>query len=169
MTIKDNALRIMLFVYIFSGMMVVVDTQIAGPMGIQLQTFDGQPAGPMIHAIHQEMAMNAETIRMLEETGQMDFANSLEAGAKSLELGLAMSGEMVKFLTGWYAFDIMRIFGVPWEVISIITGVYCILVARALIGYMPAIAAAVRALVSLGRGVGSAASAVGGAVGGIRP
>ena len=66
-------------------------------------------------------------------------------------------------LLGLYVFDILTLFGIPREAVALITSVYVILLARALIGYMPAIAAAVRALTDVGRAVGSVAGPAAGA------
>lgn len=159
---KDNALRIILFVYILSGMLVVVDTQIAGPLGVELQTFDGQPAGPQIYAISQRMAEHDLAGRLAEASGELDAGSQLDRAVRSLELGMDMTVEMLKLMAGLYAFDVLTIFGVPSEVTAIIIFVYAVLVGRAIIGYMPAIAAGVQALVAVGR-------AVFGAVGYLRP
>lgn len=165
---KDNALRIMLFLYILSGCLVVVESTIAAPAGIQLVDVNGQPVGPQLGHIwgqmqEHELAMQAAAL------ANSTSIDPIQDAARSLELGLAMTVGLLKLLGGVYAFEVLGIFGVPWELTAVIQGAYVILLARALIGYMPAIAAAIRALVSLGRGAGSAASAVTGAVGGLRP
>ena len=160
---KDNALRIMLFLYIMSGCLAAGDVLIAAPLGIQLQAPDGTPAGPQISTVWAKMSAHDLEGRMLEATGQMDAGTILERAAASLSLGVNMTVELFKLMAGLYAFDILTIFGVPHEITAVITSAYLILVARALIGYMPAIAAAVQALVSVGRAVGSVAGPAAGA------
>ena len=159
---KDNALRIMLFIYCLSGSLAAVDVLIAGPLGIQITTFDGEPAGPQIYAISQRMAEHDLAGRLAEASGQLDAGSQLDRAVRSLELGLDMMVEMLKLMSGLYAFEVLAIFGIPDEITAIIIFVYAVLVGRAIIGYMPAIASGVQALVSAGR-------AVFGAVGSLRP
>lgn len=159
---KDNALRIMLFIYCLSGSLVAVDVLIAGPLGIQIMTFDGEPAGPQIYAIAQRMAEHDMTGHLAEASGELDAGSQIDRATKSLELGMDMTVEMLKLLTGLYAFDVLTVFGIPYEITVIIIFVYAVLVCRAIIGYMPAIASGVHALVAAGR-------AVFGAIGSLRP
>ena len=154
---KDNALRIILFVYILSGTLAAMDSLIAAPLGIPFTDMHGNPAGPQISTVWAKMSAHDMEGRMLEAAGQMDAGTILERAAASLSLGVDMTVELFKLMAGLYAFDILTIFGVPHEITAIIVSAYVILVARALIGYMPAIAAAVQALVSVGRAVGSVA------------
>ena len=69
---------------------------------------------------------------------------------------------------GW---ELLSLFGVPNEITWVIQGAYSILLARAIIGYLPAISGTIHALTSLGRAgagvAGAAGGAVGGAVGGL--
>ena len=154
----DNALRIILFLYIVSGCMAAGDVLIAAPMGIQLQTLTGEPAGPQLSHIMQRMEDNDMAARLAEAAGEVDVGTQMERAIVSIELGLDMAVEMFKMLAGLYAFDILTIFGVPHEITAIIVSVYVILVGRALLGYMPAISSGVRALTDAGRTVGSAIS-----------
>ena len=148
---KDNALRVILFIYILSGCLVAIDLTINQQFGLQWTTPTGEPAGPLIRDISERMANHDQIIQQLEAAGQMDFGNAIDAGIKSLELGLAMSGEMLKLMAGIYAFDILTIFGVPWEFTAVIQGAYVILLAHSVISYLPHIASAVQALASTAR------------------
>lgn len=160
---KDNALSIMLFMYCVSGGLVIVDTLLAAPMGIDLADADGNPIGPQIRAIHERMHTHDMEYAMLEAAGAMDVGSHMERAVAGVELGVAMSVEMFKMLLGLYVFDILILLGIPREAVALITSVYVILLARALLGYMPAIAAAVQALVVAGRAVGSVAGPAAGA------
>ena len=153
---KDNALRIMLFLYILSGCMAAVDVLVAAPLGIQLQTLDGQPAGPQISAILERMESHNMAIQMAEAAGALDAASSLESAILSIQLSLEMSVEMFKMLTGLYAFDVLTIFGVPAEITAVISSAYVLLAARALMGYMVPVAAGIQAVSSAGRTAGGA-------------
>ena len=153
---KDNALRIILFLYILSGCMAAVDVLVAAPLGIQLQTLDGQPAGPQISTILERMEHHNMATRMAEAAGALDAASSLERAILSIQLSLEMSVEMFKMLTGLYAFDVLTIFGVPAEITAVISSAYVLLAARALMGYMVPVAAGIQALSSAGRTVGGA-------------
>ncbi len=146
---KDNAFRIFLFMYILSGSLAAVDILIVGPLGIEIMAPDGTPAGPQISAIWQDMQRHDITQHMIE-LGEIE-GNPVEMAIRSLELGLAMSVEMLKLASGTMAFEILTIFGVPWPITAIIQGVYAILLVRAMIGYMPAIVTALKLLVQTGR------------------
>ena len=160
---KDNALRIMLFFYCLSGGLVIVDTMLAAPMGIELVDAHGNPIGPQIRSIYERMNAHDMEYMMTEAAGTLDVGSHIERAIASVELGVAMSVEMFKMLLGLYVFDILILFGIPREAVALIASVYVILLARALLGYMPAIAAAVQALVSVGRAVGSVAGPAAGA------
>lgn len=159
---KDNALRIILFVYCVSGSLAAMDVLVAGPLGIQIMTPDGEPAGPQIHAISQRMAEHDLAGRLAEASAELDVGSHLDRAARSLELGIDMTVEVLKLMAGLYAFDVLTVFGVPPEITAIIIFVYVVLVGRAIIGYMPAIASGVQALAAAGR-------AVFGVVGSVRP
>lgn len=160
---KDNALRIMLFMYCVSSMLVVVDIYLAAPMGIEFRDPHGNPAGPQLRAIYEQMQVHDMEDRMMEASGMMDAGSYLERAVASMELGIDMAAQMFKMLMGLYVFDILTIFGIPPEVTALMTTVYVILLGRAMLGYMPAIAAAVQALVVVGRAAGSGAGPAAGA------
>ena len=150
---KDNALRIILFMYLVSGCLVVGDTLMLAPMGMSYVDMNGNPAGPQISVIWDMMQQHDQAM-MLEELHQLD-GDIIQNAIRSIELGLQMTVEMLKLMTGTYAFDILTIFGIPWQVTAIVQGAYTILLARAILGYLPAISGAIRALTGLGRaGVG---------------
>lgn len=157
---KDNALRIMLFMYCISGGLVIVDALLAAPMGIEFVDVHGNPVGPQLRAIQDRMSYHDMDGRMLEAAGTLDVGTYLERGIRSVELGLDMAAEMFKMLMGLYVFDILAVFGIPQEATALMTTVYVVLVGRAMLGYMPAIAAAVQALVAAGRAAGSVAGPV---------
>ncbi len=150
---KDNALRIILFMYILSGGLAATDVLIAAPLGIQLQTMNGEPAGPQISTVYARMAEHDTSMRMMEVSGQMGAGDVLANAVRSVELGLEMAVEMFKLMAGLYAFDILTVFGIPHEITAIIVSAYVVLVGRALIGYMPAVAAGIRAVSSVGHTV----------------
>lgn len=161
---KDNALRIMLFLYCISGGLVIVDTLLAAPMGIELVDAHGNPIGPQIRDIYERMNAHEMHYLAMEAAGTLDTGSYIERGIASIELGVAMAVELFKMLLGLYAFNLLILLGIPQEAVALIMSVYVILLARALIGYMPTIAAAVRALTDVGRAVGSVAGPTAGAV-----
>ena len=153
---QDNALRIMLFLYILSGTLAAVETTIAAPLGIELTDMNGNPVGPQISSVWERMSAHDMEGRMLQAAGEMDAGTHIERAVRMLELCVDMTVEMFKLLFGLYAFDILAVFGVPQEFTAIISGVYVILLAHMVMRYMPAIAAVVRALADVGRAVGGA-------------
>lgn len=148
---KDNALRIILFVYCVSYSIAAVDITLAEPLGIELAGPNGQPIGPQINKILDKMAIHDTTIRMVEAASYLGVGFSIENAVKSLELGMELTIELIKMLFGVYAFEILVVFGVDRIWVDLIITVYVILVARAVIGYMPAIASMIQALASVGR------------------
>ncbi len=163
---KDNWLRVFLFMYILSGSLAAVDILIAGPLNITITTMDGiTPAGPQISAIWAAMQDNTIQQQMIA-LGEIE-GDSLQLTIQSLELWLSMSVEMLKLASGTMAFEILTVFGVPWPITAIIQGVYTILLIRGLIAYMPAISGAIRALVQAGHTGINAVRAAGGAFGGL--
>lgn len=149
---KDNALRIILFVYIVSGCIAIGDILIAEPLGIQIQTMDGEPAGPQLSAIYQRMIEHDIEGRLAEAAGTLDAGTYIERAIAATELGIDMTVELFKMLAGLYVFDILTIFGVPAEITALITTVYVILVGRALLDYIKPITSAIRAI---GSAIGS--------------
>ena len=160
---KDHALRIMLFFYCISGGLVIVDTTLAAPMGIELADAHGNPIGPQIRSIYERMSAHDMEYMAAEAASTLDVGSHIERAVAGVELGVAVSVEMFKMLLGLYVFDILLLFGMPREAVALIASVYVILLARAMLGYMPAIAAAVRALADAGRAVGSVAGPAAGA------
>lgn len=148
---KDNWLRIFLFMYILSGSLAAVDMLIAGPLGFEITAMDGTPAGPQISAIWADMQDNTIQQQMIA-LGEIE-GDTIQLTIQSLELWLAMSVEMLKLASGTMAFEILTVFGVPWPITTIIQSAYAILLVRGLIGYMPAIAAAIRAVIHAGSDV----------------
>lgn len=163
---RDNALRIMLFFYLVSGCMAAVEITIAAPLGFQIVGLNGEPAGPQIGHIWSQMQQH-ELATKAAALSNSTATDPIQDGIRSLELGLAMSVEFLKLLAGVYAFEILLIFGLDWPWVAVLQGGYTVLLARAVIGHLPAISGAIRALTGLGRGVGAAAQGVGGAVGGL--
>ena len=171
---KDNALRIFLLMYCISGALAACDVLIMGPLGIPFTGLDGQPVGPQISVIQERMAEHDMTQRLQEAAGAMTAGDVLGNAIRSVELGLEMTVEMFKLMMGLYVFDILSIFGIPPEITGIVSTVYAILLGRAILGYLPAITAAINTLVNVGHagvGIGKAgaklAGGVGGAVGGL--
>ena len=154
---KDHALKIFLFMYILSGSLAAVDILIVGPLGIEIVAMDGTPAGPQFSAIWQDMQDHGMAQRMVE-LGEIE-GDDIELTIRSLELYAMMSVEMLKLMSSTMAWEILTVLGVPWPITVIIQSVYAILLIRAMIGYMPAIAAAIRAVIQAGH---TGISAVGG-------
>ena len=146
---KDNWLRIFLFMYILSGSLAAVDIVIAGPLDIQITAMDGTPAGPQISTIWNDMQAH-DIQQQLVALGEVE-GDSIQSTIQSLELWLAMSLEMLKLASGTMAFEILTVFGVPWQITAVIQGAYAILLIRGLIGYMPAISAVIRAIAHAGQ------------------
>ena len=69
--------------------------------------------------------------------------------ATTMELGTDMAVELFKMLAGLYVFDVLTIFGIPGEITAIIQTTYTILLARSMLGYLPAVTGAVTAATSM--------------------
>ena len=82
---KDAALRIYLFMWILSGMLAAVDILIAGPLGIELVGMDGEPAGPRISAIYNDMATHDLTMHLVA-IGEIE-GNPIELGIRVPRVG----------------------------------------------------------------------------------
>lgn len=134
--------------YLLSGSLAAVDILIAAPLGFEIVAMDSTPAGPQISAIWQDM-QNHDIASQMTELNQIE-GNDMQLAIQSLELWLAMSIEMLKLASGTMAFEILTIFGVPWQITVIIQSAYAILLIRGMIGYMPAISNAIRALIHAG-------------------
>lgn len=148
---KDNALVLVLFVYCVSGGITIVDTLLAAPMGIDLVNADGELIGPQIRHIHERMTNHELQGEMLIAAGDMDAGTLVERGVKSVELGLHMMVELVRLMLGLYMFDLLLLLGVPSIAVHVIAGAYVLLLARFLLGHMPAITAALQSLTEIYR------------------
>lgn len=146
---KDHALRIFLFCYIVSACLAAGDVLIAGPLGIQLVGFDGQPAGPQISFITAKMAEHDMAGRLAEAQGGLSADEWWTRAATTMELGMDMAVELFKMLMGLYVFDVLTVFGIPWEITAIIQTTYTILLARSILGHLPAVTGAVSAATSM--------------------
>ena len=146
---KDHALRIFLFCYIVSGCLAAGDVLVAGPLGVQIQTLDGQPAGPQLSVISARMAEHDLVGRLAEAQGGLSAAEWWIRAATAVELGTDMAVELFKMLMGLYVFDVLTIFGIPLEITTIIQTAYTILLARSMLGHLPAVTGAVTAATSM--------------------
>lgn len=145
-TMKDNALRIFLFCYIVSGCLAAGDVLVAGPLGVQLVAADGvTPAGPQISVIAAKMAEHDLAGKLAEAQAGLSAEEWWTRAVTAMELGVDMAAELFKLMAGLYVFEILTIFGIPAEITAIVQTVYAILLARAIIGYLPAISKAVQA------------------------
>ena len=149
---KDHALRIILFMYILSGSLAAMEITVAQPLGMSIE-WNGQPIGPRADDIIEAYDL-AETVRVMrEEAGAAPPEHPLAAAYRQLEVGIALAGDLFRMIMGLYAFDILLMFGLDQAWVDLIVSVYVILVARAALGYMPAIAAAVGALAQTAKAV----------------
>ena len=148
---KDHALRIFLFCYIVSGCLAAGDVLVAGPLGIQLQTLEGEPAGPQLSTISARVAEHDLAGRLLEAEGALTAGEWWERAWASAELATDMSVELFKMLAGLYVFDVLTIFGMPSEITAVVTTTYTILLARSLLGHLPAVTGAATAAASMVR------------------
>lgn len=146
---KDHALRIFLFCYIVSGCLAAGDVLIAGPLGVQLMAADGTPAGPQLSVISQKMAEHDLAGRLAEAQDGLSAGEWWTRVATTIELGMDMAVELFKMLMGLYVFDVLTIFGIPGEIAAIIQTVYTILLARSMLGHLPAVTGAVTAATSM--------------------
>lgn len=146
---KDNALRIFLFCYIVSGCLAAGEVLVAEPLGIQYMGFDGEPVGPQLAHITSQMSNHDIEGRLLEAQGGLTSDVWWERAYVSLSLGVDMSIELFKLLAGLYVFDVLTIFGIPSQITIIIQTAYTILLARAILGYMPTISRGVQGAASV--------------------
>ena len=150
---KDNALRIFLFCYIVSGCLAAGEVLIAGPLGIQYVGFDGEPAGPQLAYITNQMNLHGIQERLLEAQGGLTSDVWWERAYESLRLGVDMTVELFKLLVGLYVFDLLTIFGIPYEITAVVQAAYTVLLARAMVGYLPVVSRGVQAAASALRAV----------------
>ena len=158
---KDNALRIFLFCYIVSACLAAGDVLIAGPLGVQMMAADGTPAGPQLSVITAKMAEHDLAGRLAGAEGGLSADEWWTRAVTAVELGVDMTVELFKLLMGLYIFDVLTIFGIPAEITSIIQTAYIILLARAIIGHLPAISQAVQAVGAVAHTVRAASSVAG--------
>lgn len=127
----DNALRIMLFMWITSGVLLGVQYIFADQYGYDLTTPDGEP-------------MKSHLLQMIDEDRFNEATRNISAGSngtwnrvEEFDISAAyVMWELVRLLTGSYVYNILLLFGVPPVFVTVFVLAHWALLARAIVGYL---------------------------------
>ena len=127
----DNALRIMLFMWIISacllaGQYLIMDEFgmiLVGPTGIPLESH-------LVEYLDQDLFNEASESIVAGSNGTWNRVDELDIS------GAFVAWELVQLLSGTYVFNLLLLFGVPLQIVVVIVVGYFALLARAIVGYI---------------------------------
>ena len=126
---RDNALVIIIAFYCVSGTLLAVQLVLADALGIIMTTPSGEPMKPhLLTFIDQELVNRATTNIINGTDGTFD---RVESGPTS---GWFVAWEIIQLMTGLYAFNLLILFGIPFEIVVVFAAGYLFVFARGIIG-----------------------------------
>ena len=127
----DNPLRIMTFMWLASGFLLAGQALITGPIGIDMVTPDGESMKPYLLSVIDDDLFNTATDNIIMGTnGTWDRVDDLDTS------GAFIVWELVQLMSGIYIFNVLRLFGIPVEIVIVIAMGYGALLARSIVGYV---------------------------------
>ena len=144
---RDNALRIFLFMYCVSWSIVGVDVTIAEPLGIDM-TINGNDIGLETNKLLAQVNTIQAVDEMLEAQNVLTAERSLESAVRMLELYVYMVFDFLAVLFGLELFNLMLLIGIDKIWVDLIQSVYVILLAYSLLNYLPKVAKILTAITS---------------------
>ena len=131
----DNALKVVIFMYIMSTSLIAAQFVIADVFNIELVSIYGVPLESKIVDFMDEGNLNQRTVNVVNAnfTTNSTFYDRVE----TFTTGAAfVAWELVQILTGTYIFNVMQLLGVPAQFVTVFVISYTLILARTIIGYV---------------------------------
>ena len=142
---RDNALRVFLFMYCVSWSIVGIDLTVAEPLGLDLE-INGNDVGLETSKLLAQINTVSMVDDMMEARGLMTAERSLESAVKTLELYLYIMLDFLAILLGLEIFNLLLIVGLDVVWVQLIQSVYVILLAYSMLHYLPKIAKVIQTI-----------------------
>lgn len=125
----EKALVAIMFMYATSFMLLAAQYTIADVFGLTLVNINGDPVQSNILEIINISEFN-------NQTGTVLSTNQTTISTDPIIAAALMTLEFFQLMTGTYVFNLMYFFGIPAIVTAGFSGLYAILMIRAVIAYL---------------------------------
>ena len=127
----DNTLRIMMLMWMLSGILLATQYVLADEFGIIMKSWTGEELKPHLLTFIDEDLFDDASAKIVAGTdGSWDRAEDLD-----MTTGFVL-WELVQLLSGTYIFNVLVLLGLPSAFVTALVVGYFLLLARTIVGLM---------------------------------